>query len=175
MYLQYNKSGTTGDLAGPSKLVKISRRAPKQYLTESSKKTKVSPAYIIHNRHFRKAFHTLQWASILQQGQQHVKLFALAPGGLLCSAGCPTPTDSLRLPSDPICHSDASPAQGHGSKRWCSLLALQGPLDLPLKVKSWKLKVLTCAGPWVCIRKHLLPAVCNPVTGPLGDILGRRP
>ncbi len=37
---------------------------------------------------------------------------ALAPGGFLCSAGCPAPTDSLRLPSGSICHSDASPGRG---------------------------------------------------------------
>ena len=45
----------------------------------------------------------------------------------------------------------------------------------PLKVRSWKLKVLTCAGPWVCIWKHLLPPLCNPMTGPLCSILGQRP
>lgn len=45
----------------------------------------------------------------------------------------------------------------------------------PLKVRSWKLIVLTCAGPWVCIWKHLLSPLCNPVTGPLCSILGQRP
>lgn len=93
------------------------------------KNVKVIRDYIHHNGQFTKAFHTLQWASILQQGQQHVKLFTVAPGGFLRSAGCPMPTDSLRLPSDSICHSDASPARGHSSKRLCSILALQGSLD----------------------------------------------
>lgn len=136
----------------------MSQRAPT--------KRRVSADYIHHAGQFGEAFHTLQRASILQQGQQHVKLFALAPGGLLCSAGCPAPADSLRLPSDSICHSDPSPARGQGGKCWCSLLALQGSLDPALKVRSWGPGVLTCVGPWVCIRKHLLPTPCNPVTGP---------
>lgn len=77
------------------------------------------------------------------------------------------PPDSLGLPSGSICHSDASLAQGHGSKQWHSLLALQGPLDSPLKVWSWKQKVLTCAGPLVCIVKHPLPARWNPCDRPV--------
>lgn len=86
---------------------------------------------------FREAFHTLQWASILQQGQQHVR--PSAPGGLSCCAGCPTPTDSLSLPSDSICHPDASPARGHGSKRWCFAFSTSRSFGSPgLKVKSWK-------------------------------------
>lgn len=35
----------------------------------------------------------------------------------------------------------------------------------PLKVKSCKFKVLTCVGPWVWLQMHLLPWLCNPVTG----------
>lgn len=61
---------------------------------------KVSPLYIQH----RDAFCALQRASILQWGQQHVKLFAVAPGGFLCSAGRRMPTNSLGLQSDSICH-----------------------------------------------------------------------
>ena len=125
------------------------KRAPKQYFTAGPRKTKVS--HIQHNGQFRQAFHTLHWASILQQGQQHVKLFALAPGGLLCSTGCPTPTDSLRLPSDSICHPDASPAQGHGRKTLVFAFSTSRSFGSLLKVKSWKRKVLTCTGPWVCI------------------------
>lgn len=75
---------------------------------------KVIPAHAHYSGKFREAFGTLQRASILQQGQRHVKLFALAPGGFLCSAGYPMPTDSLGLPSDSISHAKAFPTRGHG-------------------------------------------------------------
>lgn len=87
------------------KSCRISFRAPK--------KMKVIPAHVHYSRKFREAFGTLQQASILQQGQRHVKLFALAPGGFLCSAGYPMPTDSLGLPSDSISHANAFPTRGH--------------------------------------------------------------